>query len=407
MKPDQPQREFPVTPPPRKTFAGARRAAAVWAGLLLLSSAGSAADEQKLTLAEARARIPDRPLPAFWVGDVKDLAGRWEKLKAGQSRVIAVSPGGRPVYLLSYGEREAPTQNANFNSALGGQDPSAYRDRQARKKPVVFLIGPVHGQEVEGLTGLVNLIQIIETGVDLRGKEQPRLRALAQQCRVLIVPAGNPDGIARFEPRMLHAMRLTDLEFWGQGTWSDDTLCRWPAVKRVHPMTGSRVGFLGCYFDDAGVNPMHEEYFAPMSTEASALLRVARDEAPDWAVSLHSHEYNPEIFRPAYVPLEVQTAVRQLVENYYQRLTDHGLAHGPLFETGLESGSPPPPFNLVGALYHISGANPFTFESPHGLLGAPAKAVTPEQILDIELLLYESIFEHALAVKNAMPAKTP
>ena len=36
-----------------------------------------------------------------------------------------------------------------------------------RKKPVVFFVGPVHGHEVEALTGLVNLIHIMETGRDL------------------------------------------------------------------------------------------------------------------------------------------------------------------------------------------------------------------------------------------------
>lgn len=356
---------------------------------------------QKSTLAEARSHIPDRSIPAFWVGDVKGLAARWDNLKTGQSRVIAVSPGGRPVYLISYGEREPFAQDANFNSAVAGQQPAAYCDKKARRKPVVLLIGPVHGHEVEGLTGLVNLVQIIETGADLRGKEQPKICALAKQCRLLIIPAGNPDGIARFEPRMLQDMLLSDLEFWGQGTWKDDTLCSWPSVKRVHPMVGSRVGFLGCYFNDAGVNLMHEEFFAPMSSEASAILRVAREEAPDWAASLHSHQYGPLLIRPTYVPLEVQMLVRHLAERYYGRLADQGWSHELLFEVGPESGDPPPPFNLISALYHTSGAIPFTFECPHGLRGGPAGVVTPDQILDIELALYETIFEYAITLKGS------
>ena len=59
-----------------------------------------------------------------------------------------------------------------------------------------------------------------------------------------------------------------DLRFWGQGTWKDGTLCDWPACKRQHPMAGENIGFLGCYFNDAGINPMHDEFFAPMSPEA-------------------------------------------------------------------------------------------------------------------------------------------
>ena len=71
--------------------------------------------------------------------------------------------------MVSYGSREPVAHRANFNSAVGGRDPSAYMDKAARAKPVVFFVGPVHGHEVEGLTGLVNLIQVelARTGEDL------------------------------------------------------------------------------------------------------------------------------------------------------------------------------------------------------------------------------------------------
>ena len=101
---------------------------------------------------------------------MKDLPQRFEHLERGQDDVLGTTPGGRPIHLITYGDREPVAHKANFNSAIGGQDPSAYMDKAARKKPVVLFIGPVHGQEVEGLTGLVNLIQIMETGKDLRGK---------------------------------------------------------------------------------------------------------------------------------------------------------------------------------------------------------------------------------------------
>ena len=367
---------------------------------LLVLAAALPVRGEKLTLAEARSRIPKHEVPAFWLGQGNGLAERWNRLALGKVQTIAVSPGGRPIHLISYGELESLPQNANFNSAVAALQPSAYRDKAARKKPVVLLVGPVHGQEVEGLTGLGNLIQIMETGQDLRGKEQSRLLALGRRCRLLIIPSGNPDGLARFEPRMLHDMGLQDLEFWGQGTWSDDTFCKWPGVKRVHPMVGSRVGFLGCYFNDAGVNPMHDEFFAPMSPEASAILRVAREEAPDWAVSLHSHEYNPEVLRPAYLPMETQAEIGRLAERYSKRLAGLSLPHTPPFKPKAEDGNPPPAFNLASALYHVSGATAFTFECPHGLRQEGASRVTPEQILEIQLALYESIMDHALERGN-------
>jgi hypothetical protein len=378
------------------------QASVVFTSVLLASGLTLAAETparvERLTYRQAKARIPDRSLPDFWVGDVKGLAARFEHLERGTATVLAATPGGRPIYMVTYGDREAVAHQANFNSAIGGRDAAAYMDKAARKGPVILFIGPVHGQEVEGLTGLINLIQIMETGKDLRGRDQEKLRRLGERCRLLIVPAGNPDGTARFEPRTLQGMADEDLRFWGQGTWKDDTFCDWPQCKRVHPMTGPDVGFLGCYFNDAGVNPMHDEFFAPMGPEAAAFLRLAREEGPDLVVSLHSHESNPSVLRPAYVPVEVQQDIRALAEECYALLRARQLPAGGLFEVGPEGGQHPESFNLTSALYHTSGAGSFTFECPHGIQGNCQ--VTLEQILDIQLTLYEAMLQHELGKKN-------
>jgi len=279
---------------------------------------------QKMTLEEARSATPNRPLPAFWQTDLDALAQRWSVLEKGESCVLAESPGGRPLHLVT----------------------------------VLFFIGPVHGQETEGLVALVNLIEIMETGRDLRGRERAELRRLGERCRLLILPSGNPDGLARFEPKTSEGLTIVQSEFWGMGTWSDDTIAMWPDSKRIHPHVGPEIGFLGCYFNDVGVNPMHDEFFAPMSTEAPAILQVVRREGPDWAVSLHSHASAPAILRPAYVPLAIQQQV-----------------------------------NLTSAIYHTSGAAAFTFESPRGVTDEKACRVDFEQMLDLHLILFEAIWK--------------
>ncbi|HSW01371.1 MAG TPA: M14 family zinc carboxypeptidase [Sedimentisphaerales bacterium] len=355
---------------------------------------GTEAAGERRTYAEAKARLSERQWPDFWVGDLNGLASRLESLSRGRATALCITPGGRPMHLVSYGAREIVPHLANYNSAIGAREPSAYMDRAARKKPVVFFVGPVHGHEVEALTGLVNLIQIMETGRDLRGKDQPALRQLGDRCRLLIIPAGNPDGVARFEPRALQGMTGEDLRFWGQGTWRDATLCGWPGCKRQHPMTGDNVGFLGCYFNDAGINPMHDEFFAPMGPEAPAILKVAREEGPDLAVSLHSHESAPALLRPAYVPAESQEDIRSLAEKCYSLLAQRNLPHAKPFAVSPEGGRNPSPFNLTSALHHVSGAGSFTFECPHGLQNACQ--VTLEQILDIQLTLYEAMMQHEL-----------
>jgi len=352
----------------------------------------------RMTYAQAKVRIPDRRVPDFWIGDVAELPQRFDHLARGQTTVVAVTPGGRPVHLITYGDRENVAHHANFNSAIGAQEPAAYMDKAARKKPVIFFIGPVHGHEVEGLTGLVNLIQVMETGRDLLGRDQERLRQLGDGCRLLIAPAGNPDGTARFEPRMLLGMESDDLRFWGQGTWKDDTFCDWPGCKRQHPMTGDNVGFLGCYFNNAGINPMHDEFFAPMGPEAPAFLKVAKAEGPDLVVSLHSHESKPAVLRPAYLPTEVQQDILSLARECYALMDQRALPHAEPFEVSAEGGKHPESFNLTSALYHVSGAGSFTFECPHGIRGACQ--VTAEQILDIQLTLYEAMLRHEIGKKS-------
>jgi hypothetical protein len=364
----------------------------------LAQSSKPAARVDRMTYAQAKARIPDRVLPDFWIGDVKGLTWRFEHLEHGKLTILAVTPGGRPLPMVTFGSREMVAHHANFNSAIGGRKPAAYMDKGARKKPVLLFIGPVHGHEVEGLTGLVNLIRIMETGKDLRGRGQEKLRRLGEQCRLLIIPTGNPDGTARFEPRALQGMGEDDIRFWGQGTWTDDTFCDWPQCKQQHPMVGDNVRFLGCYFDDAGVNPMHDEWFAPMGPESAAFLKVAREEGPDLAVSLHSHESKPAVLRPAYVPTEVQQDIRSLAQECYALLSRRQLPFGSLFEPRAEGGRNPESFNLTSALYHVSGASSFTFECPHGVRGNCE--VTLDQILDIQLSLYEAMLQHEIAKKR-------
>jgi len=59
------------------------------------------------------------------------------------------------------------------------------------------------------------------------------------------------------------------------------------------------------------------------------------------------------------------------------------------------------PFNLISAIYHISGSSAFTLECPHGITGEKPCHATLEQILDIQLTLYEAMMAHELELKTA------
>ena len=351
----------------------------------------------KMTYDEAVARIPERKLPDFWVASPERVLDELKKVMKGKVTEIARSPGNRPIHAVTYGEPDG-LPKANYNSAVGAAEPDRYFDKAARSKPVVMLLGPVHGHEVEGITGLANFLSVIETGKDLAGKARPELSKRADLCRLVIIPVGNPDGNARFEPRALQGMERVDIEFWAQGTWKDDSLCHWRGGKRLHPKIGDEVGYLGCYYDDAGVNPMHDEFFAPMSTTAPAVLKLAQQWGPDLFASLHSCGYPPGLCHPAFTPVEVQQVVLDISEEYYKRVIRQGIPcqkcdwkPGPFSREHFNN------LNLTSAVHHTCGADVFSFESPHGI--RDNCLLTCEQILEIQLTLYAVMMDFVLEKK--------
>ena len=359
----------------------------------------------KMTYKEAINRIPSREIPDFWLVDNDKVDKYISELKIGKTSELARTNSGRALFLVEYGEHEPVERLANFNSAVGAHEVSAYMDKDLRKKPVAFFIGPVHGHELEGLAGLMNFINIIETGKDLRGISHSRLYELAHKCRLLILPNGNPDGSARFEPKSLQGMERIDIQFWGQGTWSsDNTLCGWPQSKRLHPMNGQEVGFLGCYFNNDGINPMHDEFFSPMGEEARVILEIARQEGPDITVSLHSFGNPPELLRPSWVPPSVQRQVHALAMDFYelcrQRQLPFSKSHNKAELTPVSSSQA---FNMISAIYHSSGGIPFTFESPHGVKDGweprDECQIDFDDLVNIQLTLYETMLEYAISKK--------
>jgi hypothetical protein len=340
---------------------------------------------------------PPANLPDFWRSTLADIEREIQAVRKGRVETIAVSPGGRPVYVVGYGDRDDLHSQANYNSAVGAGSPSWYALKDRSTKPVVLLLGPVHGQEVEGIVGLLNLIHLVETGVDHRGRPWPGLKDRLDRCRVLVVPSANPDGRARCPYDSFVGIPTITMTKYGQGTRKDGSLYGWPGAKAVHPMK-SDVGILGAYFNDDGVNPMHDDFFLPMATETEAILRLARDEAPDLAVSLHSHEVAPALLQPDFLPMFQRERVRDLSRRVKERYEDLQLPYGAVLEPHVEDedGGPTRAFNLVSALHHVSGAMAFTFECSHGTVGEDAVRVSHEQILDIQLALYDEMLRDAL-----------
>jgi len=162
------------------------------------------------------------------------------------------------------------------------------------------------------------------------------------------------------------------------------------------------VGLLGAYFNDDGINLMHDEFFAPMAEETKALLRVAREEAPDYVINLHSHSAAPMIISTKYVPRYCKETETRFAERLMERYRQAGLPAGkPPVPSEDGTKYPPPSFNLTSALHHVCGGVSMLFECPHGVKELRYAQVTHEQILDIELILFEELL--AFAVETPRP----
>lgn len=341
-------------------------------------------------------------LPEFFKSKLSDIDNEIATITRGNVTTIATSPGGLPVYAVFYGEKENFHGLANYNSAVAARNPAFYARKDSTTKPVVFFVGPVHGQEVEGIVGLVNLIHIAETGKDYRGMDWSSLKNKIEKCRTIIIPSANPDGRKRCPYDSFVGLPTKIMTKYGQGTRKDGTSWGWPQAKSVHPMKGD-VGILGAYFNDNGINVMQDEYFRPMAEETTAILELAREEAPDVTVSLHSHENKPVILQPAYVAAFMKNRVHDLAVSLNNRFEKSGLAYFPSdwFWTPRADDQDFPPkttFNLISAMHHISGTMAFTFECSHGSVSedSPNPIVNYDDILSIQLTLYDEMFDYIL-----------
>jgi hypothetical protein len=342
-------------------------------------------------------------IPDFYRSTLDHVEQEISQLSRGKSRVLATSPGGLPVYAVFYGEKENFHTQANYNSAVAARNPAYYARKDSSQKPVVFFLGPVHGHEVEGLVGLINLIHVAETGRDRRGQAWPSLLQKLEQCRVIIVPCGNPDGRKRCPYDSFVGIPVEIMTKYGQGTRTDGSSWGWPQAKSLHPMKGN-VGILGAYFNDEGINMMHDDWFAPMASETQAILEIARSEAPDLTVSLHSHHQKARILPAHYVPWFMKLRIDSLIRQVNRCYAEEGLPSIPVdwfSAPGVEDETFPPKtsFNLISALHHVSGTMAFTFECCHGTISGsePEPMVGYSEILDIQLHLYEQMLDYALS----------
>ena len=341
-------------------------------------------------------------IPVFWrtsLDEVSDFLGK--NVRKGQVEIIGKSAGGRPIRAVFYGSGREGKGTTTFSGSLGFRDVRAYRGPDHNK--AVFLgMSAVHGGEFEGIVGTVNLISVLETGKDLRGKEWPEIVAAAAAIdRLIIIPVMNPDGRERVPLRMEKYVGTSNQihEFFNTGGKPDHSLIGWPDVKEFIPLDFKTTSFPGGYPNDAGVNLMHDDFFGERQPETKALFDLVAKEKPDIILNMHTGapptDYYARMHRPLCEPV-LEPTFQALYSKVHTALTVQGLqgTKDPEVEAKIDVTRNRGLYNLDAALNLHCGALGVVIEFPsHSFSGTNRAGEvvkhTPEMLLDAELVCHQ------------------
>jgi len=324
--------------------------------------------------------------PSFYKTSLKDIEEQLAEVKKGEVSKIGFSAGGRPIYAVSYGEKEPIEHIANLSSALAAGQPEAFFGKEERKKQVMLIISAAHGGEMESIAATLNLISIMERGVDLKGNSWPKIKKLAEKMRIVIVPCLNVDGRARIPSDDPKTWTDYEREKYRHGLYPDGSPIGWPQCKVPHPRDPKQHAFLGGYFNDKGVNPIHGVFLPEeIAPETHIALKLALDETPDLVLDLHSCGAGP-FFIVGNSSLPESFNRRQYyLDGFCRRMLSERLnIHRPWTVKGKER-----VITLDSAFYHVCGALPMLFEGSDG--AHPRYPYSHEQIVDAYLTVIEGL----------------
>lgn len=341
--------------------------------------------------------VEANPIPDFWVSTVDGVNGfLGQRVHKGGVEQFGTTAGGRPMRAVLYGKPRGAAGTTTFSGSLGFGDVRAYLGPEHARK-VYMAMGSVHGGEIEGIVGIVNLIAVLETGNDLRGKPWPEITAAAARLdRLILIPITNVDGRARVPFRMLRNWGPNSdvQEYFNTGGWKDGKLIGWPDCKKFIPLDFSTVGFPGGYPNDAGVNIQHDDFFGHPQPETRALFALGTRERPDIILNMHTGGTFTTMLREFIEP-SLTPAWEDLLRRLHTVLTQAGLR-----ETDDVAREADPArasrgvFNLSTALNLNSGALAVLIESPSHA-ASPAKrhgqpfTHTAGDIVDAQLLCHQ------------------
>lgn len=338
-------------------------------------------------------------VPDYWKGSIEDVLSGIKAIRKGHVTELLPSASGRPIHMVEYGQSHLPPSRATLSSALGAHDYRCYADKTGVDyRPTLFFAGCIHGGEFEGTAAIMNLIKLLETGSDYAGDSYPELVNMANQFHLILLPMCNPDGRSHIPFDNFVGHTFEDLRYYNQGTWKDGTLCGWPGCKQIHPIK-DYVDYLGGYFNDDGVNMMHDDFFGHAANETQNVLDMCRIYAPDISVLFHGGDNcRFHLTTTGYVSGNAKKGAADLIKRALSAFETAGLPFSDNREGQLTYDSEwketPISFNLTSAMHHCCGGTCLTFESNQGLIKPDSIQLNNREIYDGHLLFMRCIFDH-------------
>ena len=341
-------------------------------------------------------------IPAWWKGSTQDVLDTIKLVKKGEVELLCETPGKRPVYMVRYGKKNELKRTANYSSAMGAGNFKAFADKTGDDYiPTVAIIGAEHGGEFEGTVALNNLIKNIETGTDYAGRENPELMEALKGINLLLIPCVNMDGRARIPLRTIVGQDMEGFRYYCHGTWKDGTISMHPQCKEIHPIKEA-CDYLGGYYNDDGVNIVHDNFFFPMAEETKAILRIANDYVPD--ISLHLHggsNCRQTFFQFDYMPKSVRDKINELSDLVKAASVEAGIGEHYFRREvkGREDEDVAPSFNIQSAWTALCGEPAIIYESNQGVIrkkGEPFwdHSYSFEEIYQHHRILFQTTFNY-------------
>ena len=336
------------------------------------------------------------PTNSFWLNTLDDIEKTVKNAKMGKHSLLSKSEGGRDIYLLEYGPKQNMKRKCNYNGALYYRSLDVYADK-SDAAPIVLIVGATHGGEIEGVSGILNFINALETGEDLRGHPQPWASEFLDNCRLLIIPCLNPDGRAR-TPFTVAPSDPWQTTYYKHGQYKDGTLMSYTDGMHTHPVLEA-AAHMGGYYNDAGVNLYADNYFSPMSPENISLFKLVDEEAPDLVLLLHTgcHRHG-KLLTPYYMPGFTINRVLEFDNNLKEAFEESGYTYYSLHEHKIRSIDedvyPPPRFPMETAIHHSCGALSVVYESYQAVDDAD-NHFSLDHVLNCHMILFKQSLRYA------------